>query len=50
MEFGEVWSIKITKEDKKTLLNSVVNYYEIHLQQFKPPKSTEILNEIFRSA
>jgi DNA repair protein RecO (recombination protein O) len=50
MEFGEVWSIKITKEDKKTLLNSVVNYYEIHLQQFKPPKSTEILNEIFKSA
>ena len=50
MKFENVSSINITKENKKILLNSVVNYYEIHLQQFKPPKSTEILNEIFRSA
>ena len=39
--------IKILKRDKFKLLNQVITYFELHLQQFKPPKSLEILNEIF---
>ena len=36
------------KKDKIKLLNQVVTYFELHLQQFKSPKSLEILNEIFK--
>ena len=47
-DFDKVASIQLTKEQKIKLLNRATTYFELHLQQFKPPKSTEILNEIFK--
>ena len=37
------------KEQKTEMLRNIIIYFELHLQQFKPPKSTEILNEIFKT-
>ena len=47
IDFDMIDKIKILKRDKFKLLNQVITYFELHLQQFKPPKSLEILNEIF---
>ena len=49
MEFDKILEIKITKNYKLDLLNLVIRYFELHLQQFKPPKSKKILNEIFKT-
>ena len=46
--FDELKNIKPSKKQKAELLDKVVLYFVLHLQQFKPPKSTEILNEILR--
>jgi DNA repair protein RecO (recombination protein O) len=48
--FDEFSGIKILKEHKSSFLKSVVTYYQLHLQQFKPPKSTDVLNEIFKTS
>ncbi len=50
MAFDKVGEIKLSKEQKAELLNKVISYFELHLQQFKPPKSTKILNEIFKTS
>jgi DNA repair protein RecO (recombination protein O) len=49
MDFDGNLNIVLNKEEKKRLLEHVVLYFKLHLQQFKSPKSTEILNEIFNS-
>jgi len=48
--FDKLNGIKILKEHKSSFLKSVVTYYQLHLQQFKPPKSTDVLNEIFKTS
>ncbi len=49
MDFDKVGTIQLQKNDKIDLLKKVITYFELHLQQFKPPKSTEILNEVFKN-
>lgn len=49
MNFDEVGDIPLQKSEKIELLKRTITYFELHLQQFKPPKSTEILNEIFKN-
>jgi DNA repair protein RecO (recombination protein O) len=48
MEFDTIGEIKFTRKEKSTLLDFAVLYFELHLQQFKSPRSTKILNEIFK--
>ncbi len=43
-----ILEIKVSKEEKAALLDYAINYFKLHLQQFKSPKSTEILNELFK--
>tara|TARA_A100000164_G_scaffold274947_1_gene246924 strand:- start:520 stop:1251 length:732 start_codon:yes stop_codon:yes gene_type:complete len=47
--FDKIGDIKLLKQEKMELLSQVITYFELHLQQFKPPKSTVILNEIFKT-
>lgn len=49
MDFDKLGNLLLQKNEKIDLLKQVITYYELHLQQFKPPKSTEILNEIFKN-
>ena len=48
MKFDKINGMKLSKNEKSTLLNFAILYFKLHLQQFKPPKSTLILNEIFK--
>jgi len=48
MKFEEIGKIKVPKKEKTALLENAINYFKLHLQQFKPPKSTEILYELFK--
>ncbi len=45
--FDTIHTIKMNKEDRQELLQSLVLYFELHLQGFRKPKSLAILNEVF---
>ena len=48
MKFDTVAEIKVSREEKAVFLEYAIKYFKLHLQQFKSPKSTEILNELFK--
>lgn len=48
MNFDEITKTKILREEKAALLTYAIQYFKLHLQQFKPPKSLAILNELFQ--
>ena len=48
MKFDTVAEINVSREEKAALLEYAIKYFKLHLQQFKSPKSTEILNELFK--
>jgi DNA repair protein RecO (recombination protein O) len=45
--FEEIHTVKMTKTNRQELLQSLVLYFELHLQGFRKPKSLAILNEVF---
>ena len=46
--FDDIQGIRLKKERRKKLLNTLITYFELHLQGFKKPKSIVVLNEVFR--
>ncbi|AYN69512.1 DNA repair protein RecO [Euzebyella marina] len=47
INFDGIKSIKMNKKNRQELLNSLVSYYELHLQGFRKPRSLAVLNEVF---
>lgn len=47
MKFDDVHTIKMKKEERKSLLHVLINYLQLHLYQFQKPKSLPVLNEVF---
>ncbi|CAM4131890.1 DNA repair protein RecO [Zobellia roscoffensis] len=47
IHFDEIHDIKMNKSNRHELLQSLVLFYELHLQGFRKPKSLAILNEVF---
>ncbi|WP_400070974.1 DNA repair protein RecO [Zobellia russellii] len=47
INFDEIHHIKMNKSNRQELLQSLVLFYELHLQGFRKPKSLAILNEVF---
>lgn len=45
--FDAMHSITMKKTNRQELLNSLVLYFELHLQGFRKPKSLAVLNEVF---
>jgi len=45
--FDSMHTIQMRKQDRQSLLQSLVLYFELHLQGFKKPKSLAILNQVF---
>ena len=45
--FDTFHTVKINKENRQQLLQSLILYFELHLQGFRKPKSLAILNEVF---
>tara|TARA_B100000575_G_C23028490_1_gene592214 strand:+ start:64 stop:798 length:735 start_codon:yes stop_codon:yes gene_type:complete len=47
-KFELLTSLRLLKHEKAALLKHTISYFKLHLQQFKTPKSIEILNELFK--
>jgi len=47
IHFDTLHTIKMNKTDRQELLQSLVLYFELHLQGFRKPKSLAVLNEVF---
>ncbi|CAZ95508.1 MULTISPECIES: DNA repair protein RecO [Zobellia] len=47
INFDGIHHIKMNKGNRQELLQSLVLFYELHLQGFRKPKSLAILNEVF---
>lgn len=47
MSFDDLQSVKITGKQRQSFLNMLLQYYELHLESFRKPKSLEILNQVF---
>ena len=48
MKFEDLNYMGINKNSRLRLLNHIIDYYSLHLQMFKSPKSIDILSEIFK--
>ena len=48
-DFDNSKAIKLDKNIKIDLLKALLNYYQLHLNSFKSPKSLEVLNAVFSS-
>ncbi|MGB5668249.1 MAG: DNA repair protein RecO [Maribacter sp.] len=47
INFDTIHTIKMKKNNRHELLQSIVLYFELHLQGFRKPRSLAILNEVF---
>ncbi|UKM65305.1 DNA repair protein RecO [Flavobacteriaceae bacterium GSB9] len=45
--FDVLNTIKINTKQRQAFLSMILQYYELHLGGFKPPKSLQILNQVF---
>lgn len=47
INFDAIHTVKLGKNDRQELLQSLVMYFELHLHGFKKPRSLAILNDVF---
>ncbi|MCF4100733.1 DNA repair protein RecO [Gillisia sp. M10.2A] len=47
INFEELKNIKINQSHRTDFLGMLLNYYMVHIENFKKPKSLSVLNEIF---
>ena len=47
MNFGGILVHKLNRTKRRELLETLIQYFELHLLGFSKPKSLQILNEIF---
>ena len=48
INFDAISDIKITKKARLDVLNLLLNYYQLHLQDYKKPRSLLVLNQLFQ--
>lgn len=46
-KFEHLQELKINSKQRQSFLNMMLLYFEMHLGSFKPPKSLQILNQVF---
>jgi DNA repair protein RecO (recombination protein O) len=47
INFDDLESVKLSKNHRSGFLGFLLNYFQIHIENFKKPKSLSVLNEIF---
>ncbi len=47
MDFDGLEGIRLGQKGRNTLLLSLLQYYAIHLQGFRKPRSLDVLTEVF---
>jgi len=45
--FDALWTIQLTKSNRRELLKMVILYYRLHVHGFREPKSLAVLNAVF---
>ena len=45
--FDTLSTVKINSKQRQSFLTMLLLYFELHLGSFKPPKSLQILNQVF---
>ena len=45
--FDALNMVKINAKQRQSFLNMILRYFELHLGNFKPPKSLQVLNQVF---
>ena len=48
MKFEDLNTISISRESRTRILKKIINYYSLHLQMFKTPKSINVFAEVFK--
>ena len=48
MKFEDLNSMSINRESRTSILNKIIDYYSLHLQMFKTPKSINVFAEVFK--
>ena len=48
MKFEDLNSMSINRESRTRILNKIIDYYSLHLQMFKIPKSINVFAEVFK--
>ena len=48
MKFEDLNKMSISKEPRTRILNKIIDYYSLHLQTFKTPRSINVFTEIFK--
>jgi len=48
MKFEDLNKMNINRESRKRILNKIIDYYSLHLQMFKTPKSINVFAEVFK--
>jgi DNA repair protein RecO (recombination protein O) len=48
MEFEDLNSMSISKMSRVRILNYLIDYYSLHLQMFKTPKSINVFTQVFK--
>ena len=47
IKFDRIQTVLVSSEQRRKLLNVLLQYYHMHIQEFKTPKSLEVLYEVF---
>lgn len=47
IKFDELNTVKMASSQRQTLLNTLLFYFELHLSDFRKPKSLQVLNQVF---
>ena len=48
MKFEDLNTISVSRESRTRILKKIINYYSLHLQMFKTPKSINVFAEVFK--
>ena len=48
MKFEDLNTINIRREPRTRILKKIIDYYSLHLQMFKTPKSINVFTEVFK--
>ena len=48
MKFEDLNTISISRKSRTRILKKIINYYSLHLQMFKTPKSINVFAEVFK--
>jgi len=47
IKFDELSTVKMASSQRQTLLNTLLFYFELHLSDFRKPKSLQVLQQVF---